>query len=664
MNLLHLHALWRTCSELAAGGYQKPVLTALRDMHPLADSDQTNKTLNLGILLGFFKNKESKELTSKGISFARLAHWRCWQPGPGQKTTLKKLKVNFSDCIPANNRKRILDLFCGAGGLGLGFEMAGFSVVAAVDNDKQAIDAHKKNFPNCDAIIGDICDIAKDPKKKLAGIIKNMPIHGIVGGPPCQGFSFIGERVVTDHRNMLTSRFMDIVISLQPDFFVMENVGGLLNIGSRPTLSKHLLQYAKPIGPAATLIAKALPDQPGAPNRRERQYNKRLVSSSVSRFHQEKKSRGVEQDTHSEIINGKKELVQILKSSIKKVFMGQNLKEALQVIEKADRTLFQIALSFVLLREFSDDSDQHEEKLLKGLRGISKLDNPLGEAAKDILKDYFKLEGLTEFKGKQIGPVLKKLIQRASNSYNVSKPEILSAAWYGAPQDRKRLFVVGIHKRIAKEFVFPSKSHFILSDKSEERGEKPAITCEEAIGDLPDIDAFSLLLEKDTIPSNCIGPSKSLFADCMIGKNIINDQSFPRKSWDPFAIDCCKRTTHSIHVVERLRGVGFGVLDSTSGKTRLKPNSVAHTLRAGTREAMGSHTAVRPIHYKYDRVISVREGARLMGFPDWMTFHPTKWHGFRLVGNGVPAQLGCSIAHAIANQVYAFLKKSNGNTIN
>ncbi|KAA1337570.1 DNA cytosine methyltransferase, partial [Escherichia coli] len=59
------------------------------------------------------------------------------------------------------------------------------------------------------------------------------------------------------------------------------------------------------------------------------------------------------------------------------------------------------------------------------------------------------------------------------------------------------------------------------------------------------------------------------------------------------------------------------------------------TLRAGTGADKGSHQAVRPLHPDSGRVITVREAARLQGFPDWFCFHPTKWHSFRMIGNSV-----------------------------
>ena len=84
---------------------------------------------------------------------------------------------------------------------------------------------------------------------------------------------------------------------------------------------------------------------------------------------------------------------------------------------------------------------------------------------------------------------------------------------------------------------------------------------------------------------------------------------------------------------------------------RLSKDGLSRALRAGTLPAQGSFTAVRPIHPVRPRCISVREGARLHSFPDWYAFHPTKWHGFRQVGNAVPPRLARAVAKAISNSI-------------
>ncbi|TAF36915.1 MAG: DNA cytosine methyltransferase, partial [Alphaproteobacteria bacterium] len=87
-----------------------------------------------------------------------------------------------------------------------------------------------------------------------------------------------------------------------------------------------------------------------------------------------------------------------------------------------------------------------------------------------------------------------------------------------------------------------------------------------------------------------------------------------------------------------------GEVEKISRFLKLPPAGVSNTLRAGTDAARGAFTSPRPIHYKYPRCITVREMARLHGFPDWFRLHETKWHGARQVGNAVPVPLARAVA--------------------
>jgi DNA (cytosine-5)-methyltransferase 1 len=80
---------------------------------------------------------------------------------------------------------------------------------------------------------------------------------------------------------------------------------------------------------------------------------------------------------------------------------------------------------------------------------------------------------------------------------------------------------------------------------------------------------------------------------------------------------------------------------------KLAPDGLCNTLRAGTDSARGAFTSPRPVHYRFPRVITVREAARLHSYPDWFRFHATKWHGFREIGNSVPPLLGRAVAGEI-----------------
>lgn len=124
-----------------------------------------------------------------------------------------------------------IDLFAGAGGLSLGFEQAGFDIVAAVDIDPIHCATHKFNFPNSATVCKSVIDTTGDELRRLVGIGKR-DLDIVVGGAPCQGFSLIGKRALDDSRNQLIYHYVRLVLELNPKYFVFENVKGL-------TIGKH-----------------------------------------------------------------------------------------------------------------------------------------------------------------------------------------------------------------------------------------------------------------------------------------------------------------------------------------------------------------------------------------------------------------------------------------
>ena len=113
---------------------------------------------------------------------------------------------------------RIVDLFCGCGGLSLGFQRAGYKILAAFDNWDDAIAVYHNNFKH-PIIKQDLSDVMESVKK----ISKYKP-DMIIGGPPCQDFSSAGTRDENKGRGDLTVHFAAIVTSVTPKWFVMENV--------------------------------------------------------------------------------------------------------------------------------------------------------------------------------------------------------------------------------------------------------------------------------------------------------------------------------------------------------------------------------------------------------------------------------------------------------
>lgn len=121
-----------------------------------------------------------------------------------------------------------IDLFCGCGGLSLGFEKAGFNILLGIDAWEDAITTFNYNHKNSKGLCADLSTLnPKDIVSQLDG--KSVDV--IIGGPPCQGFSVAGKRIVDDERNKLYKNFVRFVEFFKPKAFMMENVPNILSIG-------------------------------------------------------------------------------------------------------------------------------------------------------------------------------------------------------------------------------------------------------------------------------------------------------------------------------------------------------------------------------------------------------------------------------------------------
>jgi DNA (cytosine-5)-methyltransferase 1 len=152
---------------------------------------------------------------------------------PKKSSKQKQDDINWVDISnawekPGNSKLTSVDLFCGAGGITKGFELAGFNNICGLDWFKEAGMTYRKNF-NHAHVEGDISspDKKQELYDKVRKGLKGKTLNVIAGGFPCQGFSMSGNRVVDDPRNSLYREMLEIVNELQPEFVVMENVKGL-----------------------------------------------------------------------------------------------------------------------------------------------------------------------------------------------------------------------------------------------------------------------------------------------------------------------------------------------------------------------------------------------------------------------------------------------------
>ncbi|HUT35268.1 MAG TPA: DNA cytosine methyltransferase [Planctomycetota bacterium] len=361
-----------------------------------------------------------------------------------------------------------VDLFCGVGGMSLGFEQAGFHVQGAVDLDPIHVECYKGNFPGSSVVTGDISKLSGDVIRREARL-GNKQIDVVFGGPPCQGFSFMGKREADDPRNLLLGEFARLVAELGPTYFVVENVAGLM------------------AGPAKQVLARFI-----------------------------------------------------------------------------------------------------------------------------------------------------RLVRRAG--YAVVEPvRVLAAEHFAVPQRRRRVFILGCKKGVQPP-EYPSTHTGPWKEATP--------TVWDAIGDLPIIDEFPALLDSDVLHEP-LGKPSAYAAVLRDDRREPDDASLPRDR-NGRGLTGCMRTRHGAETIKRFAATLPGHCEPVSRFFRLAKDGLAPTQRAGTGPSNGSFMAPRPIHPVHPRCVSVREAARLHSFPDWFTFHATKWHAFRQIGNAVPPRLARAVAAVIA----------------
>lgn len=298
------------------------------------------------------------------------------------------------------------------------------------------------------------------------------------------------------------------------------------------------------------------------------------------------------------------------------------------------------------------------------LAGKKNKDDPLNDLVlefarviEEIKPKSFLIENVP---GMKIGGSerLKKTVDLLSKNYAVTDAVTLNAWDFGVPQTRRRVFIIGYRRDLGVSPSLPQPSHVFGNSGQNNLFLKDCPSVWDAISDLPDCDLYKELLSGDRIEYT--KHPETNYQSVMRGDTRYSDDMSYDVEWDKNICTNLRRTQHGDDLLARFAEVKQGQSDKKSSIRRLVPNDLSTTIRAGTTSDRGSWSAPRPLHPFLDRVITTRECARIQSFPDFWTFHPSKWHGNRMVGNAVPPLL----AKAVGKKIIEDLQLSVSNRSN
>ncbi len=246
--------------------------------------------------------------------------------------------------------------------------------------------------------------------------------------------------------------------------------------------------------------------------------------------------------------------------------------------------------------------------------------------ATELAPKYIVMENVEGFLQTAMKPHLDRAKALLSASdYKFAEPRKADASEFGVPQRRRRVFLIA-WKSSETAPEWPIATH-----GNEGSGRVGHLTVKDAIGDI----------------GGAARTTKSAYAE-MLGRLVTTGMAAARTG-SPGRLTGIEGTTHSAKTIKRFEATEQGKEEPVSRYTRLNWSGLCHTLRAGTGPDHGAFMSARPIHPSEPRVITVREAARLHGYPDWFQFHRTKWHSFRGIGNSVPPPMAKAVAGALAS---------------
>ena len=493
-----------------------------------------------------------------------------------------------------------MDLFAGAGGLSLGFELTGrFAITTAIENNIEMQKTYKRNHPDA-IVLSDVLDYSDFDKFNEAF----GPFDVIIGGPPCQGFSIANRQhnQMINLNNLLVKQYVNFILGLKPKAFVMENVKNLSSAKQYYILTNE--EYENPCFAAFIEGTKEIRIQI-PPTLIDKYYTDGTFSIVNYDFMSLKKRVHLFDRSGSEEEKDvfKKELIASLPEDPDiKTELEQSIEEY-RIPENGDSNLFCTINNYSVISEFMkhdshiDRIDYEEDKAFVVCKAIK-------------VTDY--------------------IAAKLSSEYDYI-PKVYNTALFGVPQIRQRFVIIGKRKDIESPICIPKELNTI--DK--------ALTVKDAIGDL---ESFSPTTSVDS-PESTITISNPSHIYPWNDSKVIPNNIIPKTG--PIAMERFKAIKpggnfHSLPL-ELQSTYTDGSRTQQSVYTRLDYNQPSKTV-TNARKCMWIHPVL-------DRGISVREAARLQSFPDSFVFEGTKDKQYQQIGNAVPPLFAKAIGTAVAEMI-------------
>jgi len=519
----------------------------------------------------------------------------------------------------------VVDLFAGAGGLSLGFLQTGrFTIRAAFENNPHAQRTYGANHKGC-KVYDDVALVLTDEVKKELG-----HVSVVIGGPPCQGFSNANRQKnhTISQNNSLAKKFVQAILFLQPEAFVMENVSALqsdvhlfyVSADDRDNIDKYQIQTSDAdivllaseymFDEAAAIVQE--PADIGAYIWEEADY---LALNVIY------KNRNNAEKLKKALKKHKKRLFALAESILQTDYENGSIAQRYHQTAMALQNYYQLPVAC------ADNIGSTIEPAIMIQRMLNKaielLDNNI------VVEEYNTENGLVaKVKSMAVIDYIYGILGSEDNGYSINRG-VLSAAEFGAPQKRMRFVIMGVKKAIAQKVELPKG--FVC--------EKEFRTVFDAIGDLEPItawrkmedDAAGIVLPKALGDISALG---KVLRDADVLKNHIATATTP---------EALKRF-RSLKAGENFHNLP-DTLKTTYSDAKRTQNTIY--LRLDGNQPSGTVVNVRKsmwIHPVLDRALSIREAARLQTFPDSFVFYGPKDAQYQQVGNAVPPMLAKAIA--------------------